>query len=524
MIKKGLGYSAKRVGWLVLAAALICLPLSGICLAQDNSADLFDELETEAPKKPAASSDTEGLFDDLESGDDGSSGESDLFGDLEGTTDEPEVKETAYRKMVRQVWENQEASLRVRHGYFPDEFDDRPGLDNTQYVTEGLFRFASWFGSSDLKLKFSGWAEYGTQDDTYRGSLHWPQDQDYYRRIFELNELYAVYSMDTMDLTVGKKEFPTGISTLFSPSDRFRPADLHDPLDPKALGIWQIKSDYYLDTSKFEFAFIPIYTFKKYPAPSSRWWGEEDTSSLGGLAGTGSAGEDLPNVSWEYIDIFAKYKTTLSGWDVFLSANTGTNPYTVRREENGTEWTTVNRIFTLAGGFSTTKGKFEIHGETLYNFSDQGRDDDYIGSVLGFTYTIDDKARYIAMEQVIVTLEYAYEWIVDKQSAEGYTSSSRDGRAGLNEIFARLQFKYNEDLKFKNFTHFRIYDMTWMNRVEVSYRFFTGLTAVCAFEVFESEDDDDGGGSGKDLSNFDNISYAEWDKNDRIILSLKYEF
>ncbi|MCG8618694.1 MAG: hypothetical protein MI802_20935 [Desulfobacterales bacterium] len=511
--------------WLAFAAALICLPLSGLCVAQDNSADLFDELETEAPKKPAKSSEADDLFDDLEGGDTpAASGDSDLFGDLEGgSTEEAEVKETPYQKMVRQVWENHETSLRVRHSYFPDELDDRVGLDNTQYVTEGLFKFASWLGSSDFKLKFSGWAEYGTQDDTYRGSLHWMQDQEYYRRIFELNELYAVYSMDTMDLTVGKKEFPTGISTLFSPSDRFRPADLHDPLDPKALGIWQIKSDYYLDSSKFEFALIPIYTYKKYPAPSSRWWGEEDTSSIGSLSGTGSAGEDLPNVAWEYIDLFAKYKITLSGWDVFLSTNTGPNPYTVRKDENGTETSIVNRIFSLAGGFSTTKGKFEIHGESLLNYSYQGRDDDYLGSVFGFTYTIDDHAHYVLMEQVIITLEYAYEWILDKQSAGDYTTSSRDGRAGLNEIFSRLQFKYNEDLKIQNFTHFRIYDMTWMNRIEVSYRFITGLTGVCAFEVFESEDDDDGG-SDKDLSNFDNISYAEWDKNDRIVVSLKYEF
>jgi hypothetical protein len=505
--------------FVVLAAMLFCLQ-PGISTAQDN-ADLFEELEEDAPK---ATSGEEDLFKDLEGGEstpESTSGDEDLFGDLEASS-EPEVKETAYQKMVRQVWENQDSSLRARYSYFPDELVDRAGLDNTQHVTEGLLRFGSWMGNSDFKFNFSGWVEYGTQDDTYRGVSPMIQDDEYYRRIFELNEIYGVYSLDTMDITAGKKEFTTGISTLYSPSDRFRPADLHDPMDPKQFGLWQLKSDYYLDRSKFEFALMPIYAFKKYPAPSSRWWGEEDVSGDTNVSGTGSAAEDMPNVAWEYIDVFAKYKTTLSGWDVFLSTNTGPNPYQVTREEGDTNWTTVNRIFTLAGGFSTTTGKFEIHGESLYNYSYESRDDDYIASVLGFTYTVDDNAKYIFMEQVIITLEYAYEVIVDKQSAENYTGSSRDGRAGTNEALARIQFKYNEDLKFKNYTHYRVSDLSWMNRFEISYRFFSGLTFVCAYEMFEDEDDDRGGDV--DLSNFDNISYAQWDKNDRIVTTLKYDF
>ena len=506
-----------------LAAMLLCLQ-PAIPFAQDN-ADLFEELEEEVPK---ATSGDDDLFEDLEGGDtspESTSGDEDLFGDLEGDSG-PEVKETVYQKMARQVLENQDSSLRARYSYFPDELEDRVGLENRQHVTEGLLRFGSWVGSSDFKFNFSGWVEYGTQGDTYRGVSPLLQDDEYYRRIFELNEIYGVYSLDTMDITVGKKEFTTGISTLYSPSDRFRPADLHDPLDPKQFGLWQLKSDYYLDRSKFEFALMPIYVFKKYPAPSSRWWGETDvssnTSSNTNVNNTGSAAEDMPNVSWEYIDVFAKYKTTLSGWDVFLSANSGPNPYQVTRQEGDTTWTTVNRIFTLAGGFSTTMGKFEIHGESLYNYSYQGRDDDYISSVFGFTYTVDDYAKYIFMEQVIITLEYAHEVIVDKQDADNYTGSSRDGRAGTNEALARIQFKYNEDLKFKNYTHYRVSDLSWMNRFEVSYRFFSGLTFVCAYELFEDEDDDRG--DDVDLTNFDNISYAQWDKNDRVVATLKYDF
>lgn len=422
------------------------------------------------------------------------------------------------RKIQHQLVDNLDATLRLKYNYFFDEPDNRQqadvpeGMDTTHHEGEALLTFSTWIGSSDLKFHLAGWAEYGTQDDTYRGCSQWFQDDAHYRRIVEINELYAAFSLDAMDITVGKKEVGTGISTLFSPSDRFRPADLNDPLDPKPFGLWQIRADHYLDNSKIELILIPIYTYKKFPEPGSRWWGEYNNLAFG---------DDMPDISWEYIDLFAKYKTTLNGWDLFVSANSGPNPYIVVREQGGIPFQTVNRIFTLAAGFSTTQGKFEIHGESLFNYSHKERDDDYLVSVIGFTYTMDDKAKYLAMEQVKWTLEYAGEWILDKQSGDGYIRSSQNARIGVNDIFSRLTLTYNKDLTFNNHTHFRRSDQSWLNRFEARYRFFSGLSLSCALTIFEGEQSESPNGA---YTIFEDLSYGQWDQNDRVSVMLTYDF
>ena len=496
-----------------------------VVFAQDD-ADLFEEMEdTIKEKKKAIISSDEDLFNEMEESGEKSlkqASDEDLFGEMEDTPPQ-ETGETRYA-WVGKIWENLEGSLRIRYHYFFKKLNEREGLDNSSNVGETLFRFSTWSAIDNLKIHVSGWAEIGTQDDTYQGASHWMQDPDYYRRYFELNELYAFFSEKNFDVTIGRKLFTTGISTLFSPSDRFRPADLHDPLDPKQLGTWQIKTDYYLDDYKLEFAVIPVYTDKKSPAPSSRWWGNKDeqTYDLNNLpvGDADSAEDDAPNISWKYIDYFAKVKTTRSGWDFFMSTNSGPNPYSVVKEEGSTRIRKIVRIYTLAGGFSTTKGNFEIHGESLYNYTDESKDDDYLSSVIGLTYTLDDYARYLLMEKIIFTFEYAGEVILDKQSAENYTESSRDGRLGTNDFLSRIQFKYDEDLKLDYQFHYELSESSWMNRAEISYRIRDGLTLSCAVEFFESKDD----ATNSDQSDFDNISYAQWDDNDRIVVSLKYKF
>ncbi len=466
----------------------------------------------EAGAQPTLNSGDEDLFKEMEDSDEPQP--SDLFNDIETEDAVPAL--AGPMSIWQQLGSHMDSSLRLRYGYFFDMPADSSGtgqsLDNTRHMGESLLKFSTWTGSNTKKLKLSGWFEFGTQADTYRWKEtgNWFQDKESYRRVFELNEVYGIWSLDTLDLMVGKKEVTTGISTLFSPSDRFRPSDLNDPMDPKQFGLWQIRSDYYYDNSKIEMIFMPIYTYNKFPAASSRWWGDGTALLLG---------NDLPDISWEYIDLFLKYKTTISGWDLFISSNSGPNPYMVVKEGMGL-FLTVNRIFTLAGGFSTTWDKFEIHGESLYNHSYKGRDDDYLTSVIGFTYTIDEKAQYLSMEEVSLTLEYAGEIILNRQDAEGYTISSKEARLGVNELYSRLTFKYDEDLTIKNHTHLRLSDQSWMNRFETRYRFSGTFSLTCALEIFEGDQDNQNGF----FTNFQELSYGQWDKNDRVIVMLTHEF
>ncbi|MCP4163218.1 MAG: hypothetical protein GY760_24410 [Deltaproteobacteria bacterium] len=503
----------KYILFLILIASLLFSFSSSKVFAQDDM-DLFEEMgdKKESEKK----SDDEDLFNEMDDKE-----KSDSDEDLFDSMDSNEKKEKKSLNLLKKLWDNLEGSFRVRYNYFPKHAKDREGLDDNLHVGEALFEFSTWTGSDKIQLHTTCWIEAGTQEDSYQGGARWFQDNEYYRRYFECNELYFLFLLSDFDVTLGKKLFNNGISTLYSPSDRFRPSDVHDPLDQKQFGIWQTKVDYYIGDDTLTLAAFPVNTEKKVPAPGSRWWGETDEE------GSGSSPYDTaenrsPDIEFKYIDCFVKYKTTISGWDLFVSMNTGPNPYEVLKEEGSTTVRKKIRIATIAGGFSTTSGSLEIHGESLFNYSEGGKDDDYISSVFGITYTIEDWAKYLLMEKIILTIEYGWEEITHKQSADNYTESSSSGRAGQNDLFSKLHLKYNEDLTFDYYANFEFDSKSWMNHFEAKYKIIDGLTLSVAYQVFayyDSGDGDDG-----ESSNFNSISYKEWDNNDRIITYLKYKF
>jgi len=451
----------------------------------------------------------------------------DLFTEME--TETQKDTNANQSSWVQQFGENLEGSFRLRYSHFFSTPHKTNLNDYESDVGEALFRFSTWSGKDNFKVQLSGWAEAGSQDDSYEGVVHWPIDNDNDRRYFELNELYAFYTGDNFDFTIGKKIFDTGICTLFSPSDIFSPADLHDPLDPKQLGVWQIKTDYYHNNHTFEFAVMPIYTNTKSASKDSRWWGDTShllaiqsfVNNLNKVVRDYIITPDEPDISWEYMGYFAKYKTTQKGWDLFISASSSPSPYSVLK----IDWLELReekvRVNTVATGFSTTWGDFEIHGEVAYNRSEKNRDDDYINYVIGLNYTLNDFAHYFLMEEILFTIEYAKEKIIDKQDFFPYILSSRYGRLGRDDLFFRTQLKYDEDLKFENMFHYQFEDSSWMNRFQASYRFREGWTVTGAVEFFNKNNNDINLGS---QLFYESFSYGNWDKNDRFILSLKYEF
>ncbi len=454
------------------------------------------------------------LLDDLDeeiSTEKGADDDLDLFGELEAEAVEKKDDKFKYLTMIGK---NLEGSLRLRGHVFFREPEDREELDKHNPVGEALLRFKTWTGNDTLRLDCAGWLEAGTQEDTYDGISQWPRDTDRQRTYMEVNELYLSFFQDTYDVTVGKKIFKNGISTLFSPADRYRFSDANDPLDPKDFGMWQTKLDYYYDKYTFTAAIFPIFSTGKSPSGHSRWSGtsgdfdvyEDDTSGK-------EIEDDYPAISMNSVGYFSRAKTTLKGWDLFFSAYHGLNPYYVQREEKRGSKTVIIKenikVGNYAAGFSTAYKKWEFHGESLFNFSYDGKDDHYISMVGGFTYTIDELAKKIFMEKIDVTIEYAAEVITKKQHAEGYTQSSRKGRLGHNNIFTRVNFKYNEDLSFQYISDFEFRPAGRYNRIQSEYKVMQGLIWTTALEFFNGKDDS---------------YYGRWTRNDRLIMELKYSF
>ncbi|MEA3428341.1 MAG: hypothetical protein U9Q84_03800 [Thermodesulfobacteriota bacterium] len=437
----------------------------------------------------------------------------DLLGELE---EAPAEKKDDQFKFLAQIGKNLEGSLQLRGHVFFREPEDREGLDKRNPVGEALLRFNTCTGNDTLRLDLSGWSETGTQQNTYDGIFRWPQDKDRQRHYLELNELYITLFQDDYDVTIGKKIFQNGISTLYSPADRYRPTDSNDPLDPKDFGMWQTKFDYYIEKFTITAAIFPIFNTGKQPSEHSRWSGdtgdydnyEEDADTSGE-----KAEDDFPSISINSVSYFARAKTTFRGWDLFTSVYHGLNPYYVLKEETrGSKKVTIKenvKVGNYVVGFSTDYKKWEFHGEGLFSFSYDGKDDNYINFVGGFTYTIDELAKKIFLEKIDVTIEYAGEVLTKEQYDDEYTRSSRKSRLGQNNVFTRINFKYDEDLSFQYISDFEFDPSGRYNRIQSKYKIRPGLELTIAAGFFNGKDDS---------------YYGRWERNDRLITALKYSF
>ncbi len=145
----------------------------------------------------------------------------------------------------------------------------------------------------------------------------------------------------------------------------------------------------------------------------------------------------------------------------------------------------------------------------MYNHSYNGKDDNYANFVGGITYIIDDFAKRVFLESIDITIEYAFEWMIREQYATGYTNSSRNVRLGKNDIFTRIQFKYNKDLDFVYVSDFELEDSGRFNRFEANYAFGKGFSTKVAVETFNGDD---------------KSYYGRWRLNDRVIVEIKYAF
>jgi len=347
------------------------------------------------------------------------------------------------------------------------------------------------------------------------------------RRIVDINDLYINYSRDTFNFLVGKKTLTNGMSTLYLPSDRMRPQDLNDPMDVKDLNIWQARIDYDIaEATTLTAAFLPVYQPQKTPSETSRWMGErkqgESTEFDLYDAGNANMKEDVAKVTDTNFGYFARFKKKgFYGWDLFASFYHGPNPFYVVREEQvpgPTPGTTVPqrikevvKVDDYAAGFSTTYESWEFHGEVVYNFSYDRKDDDYFNYVGGFTYTFDDFAKKIWMEKIEFTAEYANEVITRVQNAENYVSSSKKSRLGRNDILSRINFEYNNKLSFQFVCNFQVDNVDYgrFQRLEAKYKLRDGLITKLAGEFFGGQSDS---------------TYGRWQKNDRIILEFEYSF
>ncbi|MFA7257430.1 MAG: hypothetical protein WC047_07655 [Kiritimatiellales bacterium] len=417
--------------------------------------------------------------------------------------------------------ENLSGKAIMQYTAFFNDRQKQTGSDNKNHFWDTVLELNTWTGGNDWRIDVSGWMQAGNQDHTFSGVspdagalFRDTDDQDH--RYLTLNELYLTLNFNSWDLTLGKKIFKNGLSAIYSPADKLRPVAGYDPLNVRDLGIWQVRADFYRNQTTWTFAVLPVYQPDKVPHTSSRW--------VNAPAGPSPA-SDYPDMDPKDFGWFVRGKTVKNGWDLFASLYTGPGRQYVM-ENRGTLLAPVlvrrvPGVINPAAGYSTTRGRWEFHGEAAYTDAYRNDDQDYISVVQGTTLTIDgDRVSDLGLEQILATFEAAWEWTTDRQTAANYITDSDSTRAGQSDLITRLQFKVNEDLSFEYNSHIILGKWGYANRFGGSWKFMNNLTWRTGVEFFGGKS---GGGPAAGLNNL-GVNYGGWKRNNRLVTSLEYEF
>jgi hypothetical protein len=396
-----------------------------------------------------------------------------------------------------------------------------PAQDDSDFLGgDGRLEVRTFAATARHRFDLASWLEYGTQKDTYSQQGYRlgtaPQRR---RRWLEIDEVAWTMSLGAFDVLVGKKKWELGFSPLYSPASRHQPLDLNDPLDAKGYGIWQASIAYYRGAASLRLGVFPFFAPPKIPGPGSRWLlgGEgaqadfqffDQDRALGG-----QIGDDPPRGADEF-QFMAQLKNTFGGWDIFVAAFHGPTQYPVlhgRLSPTGTPLLSRQYVDAnlLSGGFSTARGRFEIHGEGLVQLTAQGRDDDFFAWVGGFTYTAADLGHSLGLERLEIGADYAREHILRRQRRGGYLDSSSLVRLGQDDVLLRLYGELNPGTSVEGFAGFALDDGGGYLAPQLAWRLQSGLWLKVRLDFLYGPQDS---------------FYGRWRKNRRLATLVEYSF
>ena len=425
-------------------------------------------------------------------------------------------------------------------------------INSSQYsdgsTMEVLSRFSTWVGDQKKSLHFSGWLEYGSQEDTYSGLTRFWQDKGRERRILEISQAYGLFYLGEVELTMGKKVLSPDTNSIYPLSSFYHPLDLTVPVEPKTFGLWQISADYTIKDSSFIAYIFPVFQDHKIPGSQSRWltytdynqyWFEDEFGALSYFDFIRSfvlyyfsdtMGEDeilkdlldnenvvfendLPEITPSEMGYGGKILTSFGGFDLFGSFFYGPNPYPVIRvEDRGTEMAVIKTnpsVRRLAAGGTTVWRNFEFHTEIMYSTAVSDTDDTYIAYTGGLTLTDEITSSLLHIDQMQWRIDYAGEKITTHQDHEGYYFSSESIRPFTNDILLQVLMQVNDDINITYFLDADLGNNAWYQRISSSYRLYRGVVAELFLEFF----------------NGDEKSFiGMWKNNDRIGLKLTWTF
>jgi hypothetical protein len=437
-------------------------------------------------------------------------------------------------RVLRRLVDNINGSTNARYHWFflpmDVEEDASPEPDDKRHIFEAHSQFESYTGGKNWRFAFEATTDFGNQDNSYAPALEdvesrdwqdWFQDTKRERLYLSANQFYLSFFLSDVDFFVGKKTISNTLSTLYSPADIYTPTDANSPFNATFLGRYLLELDYYFGTSSITAAVFPVYQGGKPAYPLSRWGyykAKEKQDEEGITVEDQEDSEDeerrYTDISWENISYFLKFKSTFAGIDMFVSGfyglvNNTVSEVFINEEDEEEKKSVVVPVVNATGGFSTTIQKLEMHGEALFNYSLDSKDDDYLRYVLGGRYILDGFNEWVPLDRIDVMLEYGGEWLIHQQSHEDFQDSTEERRGIKNDVLASLKFQVNDDLLFGAFAQYDLSQRGGTFLGNLNYRGIENFDLELTGQYFLAPEDTD---------------YYYWRHNHRLFATVSYSF
>jgi len=231
-------------------------------------------------------------------------------------------------------------------------------------------------------------------------------------------------------------------------------------LDNEKMGVYSAAARLNAGPASLMFVVIPVFTPSRLPLPDSRWTPVPPSGVTGILEGRQLPSQDVGNMQYA-----ARAKATLGGWDLSASYFDGFKPTPSFRLSTvevapGTSLPAYTPVFTrlrIAGfDFSTTFGKFEVHGEGAFKLVVSNGRDDLFQGLAGFNYSWDGLG-FRWLDQITLIVEYGREFTLHSRPNSDILPPGNAPQVGdlladnafRNGAVARIQFKLTEDTQLK---------------------------------------------------------------------------